>query len=123
MSVAGTIVAHMMLTPKVALTQRERSRGLLGRSELSEGESLLFLHCRSVHTIGMGFTIAVVHLDAKGRVHRVTLAPPGRLILPRWRTRHILECRPEDAPKVGAVIPLQLLKQDAAGYTSGGSTR
>jgi hypothetical protein len=54
---------------------------------------MLFRRCRSVHTFGMRRPIAVVTLDAGLQVLAVIVMPPRRLLLPRRRVRHILECR------------------------------
>ncbi len=48
-----------------------RARGLLGRSDLALGEGLVIRPCNAVHTVGMAFSIDVVHLDANSRVLRV----------------------------------------------------
>jgi len=55
-------------------------KGLLGRRELREGESLLIKPCKSIHTIGMRFPIDVVFLDKKNNVIIVrTSLPPNRM--------------------------------------------
>jgi hypothetical protein len=78
-------------TVNVPETRRERWRGLLGRSSLRPDEGLLLEHCRSVHTFGMRFAIDAVLLDRDHRVVAVVNLPPGRVLLPRPRVRHILE--------------------------------
>jgi len=70
----------------------ERVRGLLGRDDLPSGRGLLLEHARSVHTIGMRRPIRVALLDRRLTVLSVLLVPPGRLVLPRRRVRHVLEC-------------------------------
>jgi uncharacterized membrane protein (UPF0127 family) len=77
---------------EVPETRRERRRGLLGMTPLKRDGGMLFLRCRSVHTFGMPAPIAVAELDAGLRVLRIRVVPPGRLVLPNPRTRHILEC-------------------------------
>lgn len=76
----------------VAQTRRERMRGLLSRDGLPEGRALLLERARSVHTFGMRFPITVAFLDDRLEVLSVRQARPGRLLLPRFRTRHVLEC-------------------------------
>jgi uncharacterized membrane protein (UPF0127 family) len=56
-----------------------RRRGLLGRTELREGEGLWIVPCESVHTIGMRFAIDLVYLDRSRRVKKV------RSRVPAWR--------------------------------------
>ena len=45
-----------------------RSKGLLGRESLREGEGLWIAPCRCVHTFGMRFPIDVLFLDWEGLV-------------------------------------------------------
>ena len=77
---------------EVAVSWRERALGLLGRDALDPGTALLLPHARSVHSFGMRFDITVVLLDRSYRVIDVRNLPPGRLVLPRRRVRHVLEC-------------------------------
>ena len=53
---------------------------------------MLFQRCRSVHTVGMEFPIALALLDAGFRVVAVRRLPPGRVLFPRPGVRHVLEC-------------------------------
>ena len=48
-----------------------RFRGLLGRTELAEGEGLVIEPCGTVHMLGMKFSLDVLHLDRSGTVLRV----------------------------------------------------
>jgi uncharacterized membrane protein (UPF0127 family) len=73
-------------------TRRERMRGLLRRERLPPGRALLLERTRSVHTVGMRYPIMVARLDRELRVVAVRRMRPGRLVLPRARGRHILEC-------------------------------
>ena len=55
-----------------------RLRGLLGRPAPAEGEGLLLLPCRSVHTFGMRYPLDVAFLDRAGSVIAAYHAlPPG----------------------------------------------
>jgi uncharacterized protein len=72
-------------------TRRERARGLRGRAGLARGEGLLLARCRSVQTFGMRFPIDAVLLDGRWRVVDVVRLPPGRVLWPRPRVRHIVE--------------------------------
>ncbi|TMB14235.1 MAG: DUF192 domain-containing protein [Deltaproteobacteria bacterium] len=47
-----------------------RMRGLLGRSELPQGDALLIAPCASIHTLFMRFRIDVVFLSRALRVVR-----------------------------------------------------
>lgn len=77
---------------EMVTTRRERIRGLLGRDALPPGHGLLIEGARSVHTVGMRFTITAVFLDRDLRVVGRKRLPPGRLALPRLRASHVLEC-------------------------------
>jgi uncharacterized protein len=78
----------------VPWTMAERTRGLLGRSGIDADEALLLERTRSIHTFGMHFPIAVVLLDREFVVRSVRPFRPGRFLLPRLGTRHVLECAP-----------------------------
>ncbi len=75
---------------EVADTRRARRRGLLGRVSV-DGGALLITKCRSVHSIGMKFSIDVAHLSNSMHVLRITTMAPGRVGQPVWRARHVLE--------------------------------
>ncbi|MFD5034188.1 DUF192 domain-containing protein [Streptomyces sp. NPDC058405] len=74
---------------EVAASYAARRRGLLGRDGI-EG-ALLITPCNSVHTFRMRFAIDVAYLDKELKVLDVHTLRPGRLPLPRWRARHVLE--------------------------------
>jgi hypothetical protein len=76
---------------EVPTTRRERARGLRRRAGLVPGTGLLLERCRSVHTFGMRFPIAVAFLDRDLVVLEVRRVPAGRLLRPRRRARHVLE--------------------------------
>jgi uncharacterized protein len=77
---------------EVPRTHRERARGLRGRAELAPGHAMLFRRCRSVHTFGMSFPIAVAVLDEDLRVLQIRRLPPRRILRPRAHARHVIEC-------------------------------
>jgi uncharacterized protein len=65
---------------EVANSGSRRSKGLLGRQQLSPGEGLWIIPCESVHTFFMRFAIDLVYLDRKNRIRKVRNAvPPWRL--------------------------------------------
>ncbi|MEV6687500.1 DUF192 domain-containing protein [Streptomyces sp. NPDC051130] len=74
---------------EIATSYRARTRGLLGRDQITG--ALLLTPAASVHTFRMRFPIDVAHLDRNLTVIAVTTMPPGRLGLPRLRSRHVLE--------------------------------
>lgn len=83
---------NLRLRARVAETRGERARGLIGRRSLADDEALLFLRTKSVHTFGMRFPITVVLLDDDLVARHVVPVRPGRLVMPRLRGRHVLEC-------------------------------
>ena len=80
------------LDVEVAVSWRERARGLLGRTAVEPGTALLLPDTRSVHTFGMRFDITVALLDRSYRVVAVRDLPPRRVIFLRCGVRHVLEC-------------------------------
>jgi uncharacterized membrane protein (UPF0127 family) len=84
--------------------RRERMRGLRDRGWLAPDHAMLLRRCRSIHTFGMGFAIAAVFLDSRGTVIGVRRAPPARVLLPRRRARHILECPVDTDLHVGDTL-------------------
>ncbi len=90
-----------------------RTRGLLGRAPLAEGEGLLIEPCQSVHMFFMRYAIDVVFLD---REYRVVALRPG---LRPWRvTRYYrdahsaLELPAGAAAKVGLEPGQQLALEE-----------
>ncbi|MFE7117460.1 DUF192 domain-containing protein [Streptomyces sp. NPDC057654] len=74
---------------EIAASYRARARGLLGRDGI--GGALLLTPATSVHTFRMRFPIDVAYLDRDLTVLAVRTMRPGRLGVPRPRSRHILE--------------------------------
>ena len=68
----------------------ERMRGFRDRAA-RELDGLLFLRTRSIHTVGMDRAIVAALLDRDLRVLDVLELPPGKIVLPRPRVRHVLE--------------------------------
>jgi uncharacterized membrane protein (UPF0127 family) len=65
---------------EVAGSGIKRSKGLLGRSGLADGEGLWIVPCEAVHTFFMQFPIDLVYIDRKHRVRKVrSSVPPWRI--------------------------------------------
>lgn len=75
-STRGTVLATRI---DVADSASKRSKGLLGRDGLGQGEGLWIVPCESVHTFFMRFAIDLVYLDRKNKVKKV------RSAVPAWR--------------------------------------
>lgn len=56
---------------EVAVTRRDRRKGLLGRSGLEPASALIIAPCFSIHTLFMRFDIDVVFVDEDGRAVKV----------------------------------------------------
>jgi hypothetical protein len=57
-----------------------RMKGLLGRSGLKEGESLLIRPCKGIHTIGMRFPLDALFLSRSSSVIGIREGiPPNRI--------------------------------------------
>jgi uncharacterized protein len=89
----------------------ERTRGLLGRSSPAEGAAMLFPGCRSIHTVGMAYSIDLVFLDRQESI--VGLRPvlkPYRLTLCR-KAVAALELACGEIERLGLKLGDQLLWQ------------
>ena len=84
-----------------------RLRGLLGRPAPAAGQALWIAPCRQVHTLGMGYPIDVVHLDAGGQVLAVATLKPWRLGRYHRRAAGVLELRAGEAERLGLRVGAQ----------------
>lgn len=83
----GRVLASL----EIASTRAERRRGLLGRDRLDG--ALLIEPAKSVHTIGMRFSIDVAYLDAEGVVLKTATMPPRRIGAPVMKASAVLEAQ------------------------------
>jgi uncharacterized membrane protein (UPF0127 family) len=62
---------------EVAVTRRDRRKGLLGRDEMESSSALILAPCSAIHTMFMHFDIDAVFVDDDGRAVKVVqeLAP------------------------------------------------
>lgn len=74
---------------ELAVTNRQRRRGLLGRTGIDG--AFLLEPCRQVHTFRMRFPIDVAYVDRAGRVVLTRTLPRGRIGPLSLRTRSIIE--------------------------------
>jgi len=56
---------------EVAVTRRDRRKGLLGRGELASSSALILAPCAAIHTMFMRFDIDAVFVDDDGRAVKV----------------------------------------------------
>ena len=80
---------EVLAAVEVADTRATRRRGLLGRDGVDG--ALALTPARAVHTLGMRFDLDVAYLDGGGRVLDLHRMRRGRVGLPRWRARSVLE--------------------------------
>ena len=73
----------------VAERFRDRLRGLLGREGI-EG-ALLLRPAKSVHTLGMRFSIDVAFCDRELKVLQILTLRPNRMTRVRWRAHCVIE--------------------------------
>lgn len=81
----------VLAAAEVAVTRRERVRGLIGREDLDG--ALILRPCRQVHTFGMRFPIDVAFCDRYGFVLHAVTVHPRRLTRPVWRSYFAIEAR------------------------------
>ncbi|MET9088575.1 DUF192 domain-containing protein [Streptomyces sp. NPDC004237] len=90
----GRLVVHgdegaTVVPLEIATSYRARTKGLLGRDSLDG--AILLSPANGIHTFRMRMAIDVAYLDRRLTVIAVRTMPPGRLGLPRPRSRHVLE--------------------------------
>jgi uncharacterized membrane protein (UPF0127 family) len=81
----GEVLASLELATKPLVA----SKGLLGRKSFTG--AILLGHTRSVHTVGMRFSVDVAFLDKDHVVLDTVTLSPLRVALPRWRAHSVLE--------------------------------
>ena len=71
---------HLARNAEIAGSGGKRTKGLLGRKGLAQGEGMWIVPCEAVHTFGMQFPIDLVYLDRGLRIKKVrSNVPPWRL--------------------------------------------
>lgn len=83
------VEGRVLASADVAVGRSSRTRGLLGRDGL-EG-AMVLRPCRWIHTFGMRFALDVAYLDAEGAVLKTLRMRPGRLGIPVWHARTVIE--------------------------------
>lgn len=89
-------------------TALERSRGLLGKPALGDGEGLWIAPCNSVHTFGMRYPLDVIYLDRRQQIRKIrSHLRPARL---SWHllARSVIELRGGAAQALGLELGDQL---------------
>ncbi|WII70625.1 DUF192 domain-containing protein [Bdellovibrio sp. 22V] len=102
---------NQTLIPKleVARSFAARGKGLLGRSSLAEDQALWILHCNSIHTFFMKFSIDCVFVDKNLKVKAVYQdVRPWRLVLPVWGASSVIEMASGSVSKMKLSVGDQL---------------
>ena len=81
--------ARVLASAEVAVSRRERRRGLLGRDSI-EG-ALVIEPCRWIHTLGMRFPIDVAYLDPDCVVVKTIQMQRFRMGIPVWNASSVIE--------------------------------
>ena len=101
---------------QIACSLRERLVGLLGRRALDDGEGLVLLACRSIHTICMRFSIDAVFVDGRWKVLRIChVLPPWRISPMVWRATAVVELPAGAAQQAQLEIGDQLVLEPVEG--------
>jgi uncharacterized protein len=99
---------------EIAASYRARTRGLLGRDSVDG--AIMLSPAGSVHTFGMRIPIDVAYLDRHLKVIAVRTMAPGRLGLPRLRSRHVLEAEAGVMEgwgvRVGGAVEIEEIKEN-----------
>lgn len=94
----GQVIASL----DIARSRAAKRRGLLGRDSIDS--AILLVRTRSVHTVGMREPILVAACDRDLRVVELRVLPPGRILLPRLRTRHVVEMPAGHRERFGVAV-------------------
>ncbi len=71
-----------------------RLKGLLGKTDLSEGEGIVIKPCNAIHTMGMKFPIDVAFIDKNNEVIKVIREiPPGKFSPIVKKSVYVIESR------------------------------
>lgn len=90
MSSTGTLVCNnnTICRIQVATTRSERRRGLSGREHYLGAFALA---AKSVHTVGMKFTMSAAFCAQDGEVLKILTLPPNRVSRIVWRAVMVVE--------------------------------
>jgi uncharacterized membrane protein (UPF0127 family) len=85
------LISERVLTADSFLT---RLFGLIFMEPLKKGEALLIKGCRSIHTVGMKYSIDAVFIDRKGEIIAIFRGiPPGRFLPFLRKANAVIEFR------------------------------
>jgi hypothetical protein len=82
----------------------DRMRGLLGRPPLVAGQALVIDPCSSVHTIGMGYALDVVFVDAGEKILKLCRRVVPLRMAFCWGARATLEMAPGEIDRLKLAV-------------------
>lgn len=97
---------RVLATVEVADSWRTRLRGVLGRETLDG--AMVLVPARSVHTVGVRFSLDVAYCDSAMRVIDIVTMAPNRLGRPRPSARMVIEAPKGSFERWGVVVGDQL---------------
>lgn len=96
--------ATLATRPELAGTSSTRTRGLLGREALADGEALVIAPCQGVHTFGMRFSLDLVGVARDGRVVKIAPGVPRRRVMFSLKAFAIVELPAGTCAAVGLAL-------------------
>ena len=111
-STRSTVLATRL---ELAGSAKKRSKGLLGRNGLGDGEGLWIVPCESVHTFFMRFPIDLVYLDRKHKIKKV------RSAVGAWRMSVCLSAHSILELPAGTIRDTQSQRGDSLEFSSSSS--
>jgi uncharacterized protein len=99
-----------MIHGEWAATFWARLRGLMGRSSLSDGEGLILVGDKSIHTFLMRFPIDVVYANRQWQIIHIDVAMPRNRVGPRvGQAAYVLELPVGVVRSTGTTVGDQLI--------------
>ncbi len=109
---------NLMLATRARIARDfwSRLKGLIGTKKLDDGEGLVIMPCRGIHTMFMGFPIDVIYVDAEHRIVDMELGlPPWRLSFVRPHARYVVELPAGTVVNTGTAVGDQLSLENHMG--------
>lgn len=102
------LVMHdrVLATLEIADTWRTRTRGALGRDEMTG--AIWLTPARGIHTFGMRLPLDVAFCDADMRVVDVATVAPNRILRPRLAARSVIEAEANSLERWGVTVGSEL---------------
>ena len=94
---------------RVASNMMSRMKGLLGTKDLGPSQGLWIHRCNSIHTFFMSYAIDCIFVDQNLTVQAlVKNVKPGRMVLPIWKSKSVIELKTGQIEKLGLALGDQL---------------